>query len=371
MELVGRIDQRPEHHQQVAYRPRGVDQRARLGPAGDPELFEGVLDERQRRSGREEDGDVAEPGGPPSTRAVVHAPLLVDRLGHGGGHVGGLGRAQLVGRRVVRVFGSADDRHRWSGRGTRPDPVERDVVGLGRDGEVLVVRLADEAAECIVHPLDDRLAGAEVHRQRHGITIRSESVGGGQEHRDVGAPEPVDRLLRVAHEEQPARGDREVVPAGDPGFVPVGLSGGDPDGQFDLDGVGVLELVEEESLVTLVEPRSHPGPQLAVPQQAAGEDQQVVELELSMPPTLVGGIEGELPQGTAEIGRRRRWPLPTGWPGAVRPPPSPVAGAPSRSDGKDAWRPLCPSRNDGCCCCPPGRASRRSSSSADRRRPAA
>ena len=51
----------------------------------------------QRRAGRDEDGDVAEPRRAPPFGAVVDAPSLVDRAGDRGGDVGRLGGAELVG----------------------------------------------------------------------------------------------------------------------------------------------------------------------------------------------------------------------------------------------------------------------------------
>ena len=50
-----------------------------------------------------------------------------------------------------------------------------------------------------------RKLARELHRRRRP---RREALLGGQEHGDVGAAEPVDRLLGVAHHEQPARARR-------------------------------------------------------------------------------------------------------------------------------------------------------------------
>ena len=50
-QVVGGVVDGPQHHQQVAHRPGGVDERARLGPVGDAGRVEGVLEERQRRAG--------------------------------------------------------------------------------------------------------------------------------------------------------------------------------------------------------------------------------------------------------------------------------------------------------------------------------
>ena len=77
MEVVGRVVDRPQDHEQVAHGPAGVDQRAGLGPEGDAGLVEGVLEERERRPGRHQHGDVAEPGRAPPAVLVADVPPLV------------------------------------------------------------------------------------------------------------------------------------------------------------------------------------------------------------------------------------------------------------------------------------------------------
>ena len=108
---------------------------------------------------------------------------------------------------------------------------------------------------------------------------------GPQEHGDVGPAEPVDRLLRVADEEQPARLDLHLPPRPGPG---VGIRRRDQHRQLDLDGIGVLELVEQEPLITVGGRRPHLHPVHGVAQHGPGQHQQVVELQLARPPALLG-----------------------------------------------------------------------------------
>ena len=89
---------------------------------------------------------------------------------------------------------------------------------------------------------------------------------------DVGAPEPVDRLLRIADDEQSSWAARSVFPS--PAGPPSGR-GGEPHGELELDRLGVLELVEQHPGVPLMEAWRG---RRAGAEQAAGEHEQVVEL---------------------------------------------------------------------------------------------
>ena len=115
--------------------------------------------------------------------------------------------------------------------------------------------------------------------------------------RDVRAPEPVDRLLRVADDEQAAVRHVYLVPIGG-----VGLrAAGDPGGQLDLDRIGVLELVEQQPAIPPLQRRAHSRAVDRVAKQVAGEHEKVVELQ---PPLLAAGLRG----------RERRLPDPPGEP---------------------------------------------------------
>ena len=86
---------------------------------------------------------------------------------------------------------------------------QRDVVGLRGDGRRVVGRLGHQRAEACVDPVDDRVAGAEVGRELdHAAASAPKRSRGRQERGDVGPAEPVDRLLRVADDEQVAGRDR-------------------------------------------------------------------------------------------------------------------------------------------------------------------
>jgi hypothetical protein len=99
----------------------------------------------------------------------------------------------------------------------------------------------DQGFEDGVDPAEDGWDGAEVGGEGDGF---AEEVLGGEVRRDVGAAEAVDRLLRVADNEQAALWNLDVAPVLRVGFG----TACDPDGELDLDRVGVLELVEQEPL---------------------------------------------------------------------------------------------------------------------------
>ncbi len=112
----------------------------------------------------------------------------------------------------------------------------------------------------------------------------AEAIGRRKERRDVGPPEAVDGLLRVAHHEKVPgrhlhlRPMERRQPASE-----SGIGGRDAHGQLDLDGIGVLELVEQESLVAFVQAGPHHRSVLGITQERPGEHQQIVELQLPGP----------------------------------------------------------------------------------------
>ena len=124
------------------------------------------------------------------------------------GDVGRLELAQLVGGRLLERRASVP-----SSTTGAPDRDARRATGLERD--VLGLRLGlghDELAEHVVDEVDHRAGGAEVAGELAGRG--AERRTGAEERRDVGAAEAVDRLLGVAHHEQPARVDRRARPSG-------------------------------------------------------------------------------------------------------------------------------------------------------------
>src|SRR5689334_12770029 len=108
-------------------------------------------------------------------------------------------------------------------------------------------------------------------------------VGRLQERRDVGAAEPVDRLLRVADEEQAPRFRVDLVPRS---FAGARIARAEQRGELDLNRIGVLELVDEDALVAVTQPRPGARTMARVAQQGAREYEQVVELELAGRPSL-------------------------------------------------------------------------------------
>ncbi len=165
----------------------------------------------------------------------------------------------------------------------------------------LIAGRADEGTEDEVDPLDHRLDRAEVGGERDRSTgVGPEPIASPEEGGDVGAAEPVDRLLGIADHEQVAGSDRNLVPSGGARLVALWIAGSDAHRELDLDRIGVLELVEEKSLIALVQPSPHGGAVERVAQHGAGQHQEVVELELAGGATLLGGPQGEAADGHAE-----------------------------------------------------------------------
>ena len=119
-------------------------------------------------------------------------------------------------------------------------------------------------------------------------TLRTVRFG---EHGDVGSAESVDGLLRVAHEEQPSRFVQQVGPR-----TGVLRRGGNQLGQVDLDGIGVLELVDQQLRIALGQHFSGLGAVFGVPQQVSGQHQQVVELQHTLSAPISGGFKDECSQ---------------------------------------------------------------------------
>ena len=88
---------------------------------------------------------------------------------------------------------------------------------------------------------------------------------------DVGAPEAVDRLLRIADEEQRARPRPDLPPVG-----LVGIVGGEQQQDLGLQRIGVLELVDEDAREARLEAAPHAG---VVAHQIARAEQQIEEVE--------------------------------------------------------------------------------------------
>ena len=296
--LVGRVVDRPQDGQELLDLVGGEDQRARLEAVGDAGPVEGVEEQGQARAGRDEHGLVPVPGRMFASRRA-HGPALVADPPHGGGQLPGLGDPDHVDPRGLPVgAGSHRPAQEHHGR-------HRRVVGRQGGVESLVRRLqprssrSDQFGEDPVDPVDDRGDRAEVDAQREAVP--GEAVPHPEEEPHVGPAEAVDGLLGVADEEEPAPLDVQLLPRHRP--VPrARRSAGDADGQLGLDGVGVLELVDQQALVLAAE--QFPG-RRDVAHHLAGQHEEVVELQPAFGAPSRCTVERQPLQGRQDLGQRR------------------------------------------------------------------
>ena len=111
----------------------------------------------------------------------------------------------------------------------------------------------------------------------------------------VGAPEPVDGLLRIAHHDEHARAFPPLAgrrDRGDRGFAI------DPGEDAGLDRIGVLVLVDEGAGVLVADPRGETGPALAV-QRLLELDEQIVVGEPPVVPDTAPHRSANLDQDLA------------------------------------------------------------------------
>ena len=126
--------------------------------------------------------------------------------------------------------------------------------------------------------------------QGQAPSLAAEVAGRLEEQRDVGPPEAVDRLLRIADEEQAAGCRLDLLPG-----LPAGALIGrrHQHRQLHLDRVGVLELVEEQPAVAVVQRGADGRTVLRVAQHLPGHHQQVVELQAPVTAAVLGGLQRE------------------------------------------------------------------------------
>ena len=110
---------------------------------------------------------------------------------------------------------------------------------------------------------------------------------------DVCPPEAVDRLLGVADEEEASFIDMRVLPAHSFGRSAARKQ----DRNFDLQRVGVLELVDQEMRKLLAHRFAHGR---VVAQEVTRKDEQVVELQPPLRPALRRIVENEALDGGEE-----------------------------------------------------------------------
>ncbi|MEZ5262744.1 MAG: hypothetical protein R2755_13455 [Acidimicrobiales bacterium] len=294
-QLVARVVDGAQHGQHVADLLGVVDERAGGQPVRDGGAIERFAQVGQRGAGREQDGHIGQAGRAPPTTLLAHRPGIGpgDHVGDGGGHVGGLCPSHVGGPGGAVEVRTAEQQR----------PMIDAVAGLPHGPQRLVGGLAagllvgHQRAEQTVHPVEHGPDRAEVGVEAGQAAISAEPVAGFEEQRDVGPAEPVDRLLGVTHEEQPARFDLQRRPARRAG---IGHRGGHQHGQLDLQRIGVLELVEEEVAIAAVQRLPGGG---AVTQHGAGQHQQVVELQQPGGPAGIGAVEhvpGEQHQEVAQ-----------------------------------------------------------------------
>ena len=188
--------------------------------------------------------------------------------------------------------------------GGRAVGVNRLVLRL-RPGELRVGR--EHRAEGGVDPVRDLRQRAEVLRDRRdaraALRLPLEHLPGAQVGIDVGAPEAVDRLLRISDDEQLARLQRYLVPGPRPRAARPraarrrGVIGGEQKHDFGLQRVGVLEFVHQQKSEPFAQRRAH---LLIAGHQRPRLDQQVVEVELAGAPPRRGRARYERAERGAE-----------------------------------------------------------------------
>ncbi len=264
-ELVGRVVDRGEDLEHVPDLGGGEDEALALDADRDARVLQGALERGEHGPRRDEERDVVGGGRPNRAVRVVHRPALADDLLHGGRHVVRFRRSDGD----HGLVGDATDRDHPMLLG-RPVAVreERDVGGL--HARVL----GQQRFEGGVDDVQDGRHRAEVLDQLDGQ--QPEPTAGVVVDAEIRVPEPVDGLLRVAHEHQRAVPDRDVGPV-EP--ARVGAVGGEEHRQLELQRVGVLELVDQQVPVPVDGGR----PRVRmVSQQVPGQDEQVVEEQPSL-----------------------------------------------------------------------------------------
>ena len=157
--------------------------------------------------------------------------------------------------------------------------------------------VVEQSPEHVVHPVEDAWHGPEVLRELAtpvlqlllDLVVQAE----------VGPPESVDGLLRVADEERPAGRDRHLGPRPGTG---VGVVRRKQHGDLDLQRIGVLELVDKKN----AEPFGEGGADTrGARQHVPRQHEQVVELDASLAAALLGVVAHEAAQAGEEHVERR------------------------------------------------------------------
>ena len=230
-----------------------------------------------------------------SRRVVVDdGPAVAQRSGDRADDIDRFTTTEFVGGSEIAGPRAADEVGVVVGAEHRDRPVVEQVRRPARiealEGGLRVGLVLDDLAEDVVGELDDGCRGAEVGAQSSGVG--ADLLGGTQVLADVGATESVDRLFRIAHDEQPPGEGSEVAPVGV--LMWIVRWRGETNGDLQLNGVGVLELVEQHPLVPPVQCAADLDV-VGLGEQAARVDEEVVEVEDAGVDTAAHGIEDEAP----------------------------------------------------------------------------
>ena len=117
-----------------------------------------------------------------------------------------------------------------------------------------------------------------------------EFISGFHEHGDVGSSKAVNRLLRIADEEEPTSFGADLRPVC---LAGVGVVRSDEHGDLDLDRIGVLELVQEQPLIALSECAPHIEADSWTSKDVASQHEKIMELEFSSATSGFGALRGE------------------------------------------------------------------------------
>ena len=213
-------------------------------------------------------------------RLQRHAHARIPALGHGPAafthqpvHV----RADRVGQRGLDlatrdVFLTVGSRHRQRHDGRLTGMIgarrlQRHVAGL----EGLPVAIHHRRERRIHDTLNIGNAAKALVQLDPDGPGRNEAVADSVIGPDIGPPEPVNRLLRVADDEELARHRSDVLPA-----RLAGVGRRQEQQQIGLERIRILELVDEDPLEVLLEMPPH---LRIVPQQVARAKQEVEEVE--------------------------------------------------------------------------------------------
>ncbi len=286
---VRRIVDRPQHRDQLAHLLPEEERPPSLVPVRDRGAGERVLVDLQLRPRGDEHGDVAPCRGALPGRAILpHRPAA-------GANLSGDQPGQRLCFHAPRIRGDAGrgashERHGITARaGVVRMMLQRDICRLHARF------LFDQPLERAVHPRDDLLGRAEVLDDR---PLSAEQMAlYVVVHRDIGAAEAVDRLLRIAYDEQAAEPQRYPAPVR---FASIRRA--EPHDHLGLQRVRILEFVDEDAAVLALEVAPH---LRVVAHEVARPDQQIVEIRLAVAPPAVRVEADESLQPQHEIARRR------------------------------------------------------------------